>query len=333
MASLNVKTEQVIDGIMLSNNSIGYINYESLVNKPKFNFDTSKNYVTGTYTNNAGYSNNGIWVDMTNGLIHTPCLYTTTSKGLHLKNVVIDGTMTVDRLSAVDKIIIDGPLSANGITGTSLTIGDYNVNDITQPTTDINGNGNYSVRINSNTIVKAAFQCYDLCEQKKTKGNAVGRTPICSAETDGNQISYLSSGTDDNGKKQIHFRGQWEKNITNFIQTYINIDGESDIRLKENIENSTINALNSVMNMKVRQFDWKETRIHQPLGLVADELEEIDPLLTIGGGYNPDKTMNIKSIDRLLLSEYAIKAIQEQQIIIEKQQKEIDNLKKVLNIK
>ena len=87
------------------------------------------------------------------------------------------------------------------------------------------------------------------------------------------------------------------------------------------------------MDMKVREFDWKETKVHQPLGLVADEIEELDPLLTIGGGYESDGSINIKSIDRLLLTEYAIKAIQEQQNIINKQQKEINTLKQALNIK
>ena len=84
--------------------------------------------------------------------------------------------------------------------------------------------------------------------------------------------------------------------------------------------------------MLIREFDWKESKVHQPLGLVADEIEKFDPLLTIGGGYDADGSMNIKSIDRLLLTEYAIKAIQEQQDIINKQQKEIDKLKNILNI-
>lgn len=82
------------------------------------------------------------------------------------------------------------------------------------------------------------------------------------------------------------------------------------------------------MQMQIREFNWKQTGVHQELGCVADELEFIDPLLTVGGGYDDDGTMNIKSIDTLLLSEYAIKGIQELYKQYKLQKKEIQKLKK-----
>lgn len=81
--------------------------------------------------------------------------------------------------------------------------------------------------------------------------------------------------------------------------------------------------------MQVRSFDWKTSEIHQKIGLVADEIEKIDPLLTAGGGYNKDGSMNIKQIDRLLLTEYAIKAIQELTNIVRKQNKRIKTLERM----
>lgn len=84
----------------------------------------------------------------------------------------------------------------------------------------------------------------------------------------------------------------------------------SDVRLKENIEKSDTNALDAVSQMQIRQFDWKGGK-HQHIGFVADELEQIDPLLAIGGGYLKDGSMNIKSIDTLYLLGYVTKAVQE----------------------
>lgn len=51
--------------------------------------------------------------------------------------------------------------------------------------------------------------------------------------------------------------------------------------------------------MKVRQFDWKKERggWHQNIGFVADELEEIDPNLALGGGYDENGEMDIKQIN------------------------------------
>lgn len=53
--------------------------------------------------------------------------------------------------------------------------------------------------------------------------------------------------------------------------------------------------------------------------------------MTLGGGYNEDGSMNIKQIDRLLLAEYAIKAIQELPEMVKKQNKRIEELERRLS--
>lgn len=108
-------------------------------------------------------------------------------------------------------------------------------------------------------------------------------------------------------------------------------DSASDIRLKENVLDCEINALDAVCKMPVCSFDWKETGVHQPLGLVADDIEKIDPLLTLGGGENEDGSMNVKQIDRLLLTEYAIKAIQELSAVVKEQSRKIRKLEEKLD--
>lgn len=86
----------------------------------------------------------------------------------------------------------------------------------------------------------------------------------------------------------------------------------SDVRLKRNIEDTDIdNALEVVGQMKLRQFDWKEDGRHQDIGFIADELEEIDPDLVVGGGTDGEGNMNVKSIETLPLIAYLTKAIQE----------------------
>ena len=106
----------------------------------------------------------------------------------------------------------------------------------------------------------------------------------------------------------------------------------SDIRLKENVKNNETDALETVNQMKVRQFDWKEQMggWHQNIGFVADELEEIDPNLALGGGYDENGEMDIKQINSPDLLNYAIKAIQELSAKVDEQDKRIKELERRL---
>jgi len=95
----------------------------------------------------------------------------------------------------------------------------------------------------------------------------------------------------------------------------------SDIRLKENIKDTTIEALPIINKIQMREFDWiepKEKYKHQPIGMVADEIEKIDPYLTFGGGYTPEGTINVKAVDTFYLTGYLVKAVQELSTKIEK---------------
>lgn len=89
----------------------------------------------------------------------------------------------------------------------------------------------------------------------------------------------------------------------------------SDARLKENIQDSKVSAIDLINKIRLREFNWledgKEGSPHWPIGMIADELEEIDANLAFGGGTNPDGTMNVKGIDVLYLLGWVVKAIQE----------------------
>lgn len=188
-----------------------------------------------------------------------------------------------------------------------------------------------SVSITGNFTVAKKMTFRDYGEEDQPSNPVVKRRPVASAGTATKRVAYLSSGTISgaNGKNTLSVFGQWGSSSYSAKTFYA--DSDSDIRLKENFGECKVNALEAVEQMKVCSFDWKKSGIHQPLGIVADELEEIDPLLTLGGGYNEDGSMNIKQIDRLLLAEYAIKAIQELSEMVKKQNKRIEELERRLS--
>ena len=186
-----------------------------------------------------------------------------------------------------------------------------------------------------NATVGGTLMFYDLENQAKTSGK-VKRQPVASVSADASQVAYLSSGTGSkHGETIVHrrlgIRAKWGG--AGFSTDYLYTDGQvSDIRLKENIENSETDALETVNRMKVRQFDWKERMggWHQNIGFVADELEEIDPNLALGGGYDENGEMDIKQINSQYLLNYAIKAIQELSAKVDKQEKRIKELERRL---
>lgn len=180
---------------------------------------------------------------------------------------------------------------------------------------------------------------YDYENQSKKASEAVTRQPIASVTANGNRVAFLNSDYHANGygagtehsNYRLGVKAQWGGSSyeMHYIYTNLNI---SDIRLKENIENSETDALETVNRMKVRQFDWKERMggWHQNIGFVADELEEIDPNLALGGGYDENGEMDIKQINSPYLLNYAIKAIQELSAKVESQEKRIKELERRL---
>ena len=180
---------------------------------------------------------------------------------------------------------------------------------------------------------------YDYENQSKKASEAVTRQPIASVTADGNRVAFLNSGYHANGygagtehsNYRLGVKAQWGGSSyeMHYIYTNLNI---SDIRLKENVKNSETDALETINQMKVRQFDWKERMggWHQNIGFVADELEEIDPNLALGGGYDENGEMDIKQINSPYLLNYAIKAIQELSAKVEAQEKRIKELERRL---
>lgn len=186
--------------------------------------------------------------------------------------------------------------------------------------------------------VQGSFSFED--SEQTDERSPVRRRPIATLGTVGKKVAFIGCGQTQTGgtdigtsyKNYIEVRGQFT-GAKNFVTSkFYSGSAPSDIRLKENIASSETDALETVNKMKVRQFDWKERMggWHQNIGFVADELEEIDPNLALGGGYDENGEMDVKQINSPYLLNYAIKAIQELSAKVDEQEKRIKELERRL---
>lgn len=121
--------------------------------------------------------------------------------------------------------------------------------------------------------------------------------------------------------------GQLVFTLSNAIWVVLPDGGGSDARLKKNIKDTKINALKDIEQMHFTEFDWKETEEYQDIGLIAQELEKINPNFVSDFKYG-DKEQKIINNPKLIF--YALKGVQELNKIVEEQQKEIEELKKMM---
>lgn len=98
------------------------------------------------------------------------------------------------------------------------------------------------------------------------------------------------------------------------------MDQKSDRRLKENITDTTIQALDKINRLNMVAFDFIESKKHEEIGLIAQEVETIVPRVVSRDPENPDGYLHI---DYTAFVPYLIKAIQELNQKIEKMEKTI----------
>lgn len=85
----------------------------------------------------------------------------------------------------------------------------------------------------------------------------------------------------------------------------------SDIRLKMDIKEPEVaNAMDVINTMQLHSFTRKDSHERYRIGFIADELEQIDPTLTDGGG-EVDGHPYYKSVNELQVTAYVVKALQE----------------------
>ena len=107
--------------------------------------------------------------------------------------------------------------------------------------------------------------------------------------------------------------------INTTVQSY------SDERLKENIRDSE-DGLNIITALKPRRFDWKEGRGNgkkDQLGFVAQEFEQVFPEAVDAKVANYDENIEYKTVGASALIPVLVKAMQEQQAMIETMQSKL----------
>lgn len=98
------------------------------------------------------------------------------------------------------------------------------------------------------------------------------------------------------------------------------IDMTSDKRLKENILDSNIVALDKIKQLKMKSFDFISTGKHEEVGLIAQEVEAVLPSVI---SKNPEKADDYLHIDYVAIVPYLIKSIQELNQKIEEMEKTV----------
>jgi len=98
----------------------------------------------------------------------------------------------------------------------------------------------------------------------------------------------------------------------------------SDRRLKENIVDCEHKALDYIQQFRFKEYDWRKQedrpqQAHTNIGLIAQEVQEVDPTLV----YENGDTMNL---DNLRLTNIALKAIQELALENKKLTQRLENL-------
>ena len=165
---------------------------------------------------------------------------------------------------------------------------------------------------------------------------------------------YINLGTPNNGtgngkfgaNVQVRFYQESSNYYTNIhsnsIKSNISVSlpvnsgtlqvSSSDARLKTNIKDTEVDdAISFINKIHLHSFDWKTDDTHQPIGFIADELEELDERLSVGG--NSDKVdenglpIDPKCVNTFYLQGYEVKAIQELSSKVDALEKENEELK------
>ena len=129
----------------------------------------------------------------------------------------------------------------------------------------------------------------------------------------GTEIYGTGRSPRENGKNAVVWWNQVGEGTVKY-----HIDKASDRRLKENITETSIKALNKINQLVMVAFDFIDSKKHEEIGLIAQDVEAVIPQAISQNPENPDGYLHI---DYTALVPYLIKAIQELNQKIEKLEK------------
>ena len=153
--------------------------------------------------------------------------------------------------------------------------------------------------------VHVPYEFYSIGREDTTQ-----RVPVGSSNQSNQGAAWLGC----TATATLSIRGQW--NSSSWATKTVSVSS-SDVRLKDHIADSTVDALRVLDRIRLRSFSWREDGSYQPIGVIADELEELDPHFTVGGGEDEDGNPIYKSINNLYLLSHCVRAIQQLKAEIE----------------
>lgn len=95
----------------------------------------------------------------------------------------------------------------------------------------------------------------------------------------------------------------------NSIYIFLPDSISSDKKLKKNIKNTKIEALDVIKQMNFKQFDWKKTGQHEELGIIADEVEQIQSDLVSNIEIDGEQTKVFNQSKMILVNSKAIQEL------------------------
>ena len=119
----------------------------------------------------------------------------------------------------------------------------------------------------------------------------------------GNADIYGAGSNPDGGENAVVW---WNQITTAKWRGYAGITSSSDRRLKENIKESPVNALDKIQALNMVSFDFIENQKHEEVGLIAQEVQEVVP-----HAVETDEVTSYLSINYSKFVPYLLKAVQE----------------------
>ena len=129
----------------------------------------------------------------------------------------------------------------------------------------------------------------------------------------GNADIYGAGSNPDGGENAVVW---WNQITTAKWRGYAGITSSSDRRLKENIKESPVNALDKIQALNMVSFDFIESQKHEEVGLIAQEAQNVVP-----EAIEIDEATSYLSINYSKFVPYLLKAVQE----LDQKIKEMEN--------
>lgn len=234
--------------------------------------------------------------------------------------VNMDGSMHCENADFVGSIVTSGEKVSTQLKNGQLSM-DYNYGGIVLPKILMgldsdnepfmyfyNTAGYTGVSISSSGIIsKPGF--FGNLDGKVLNTKGEYKIPISSSTVSGYEIDTIRSVTNSGVKKIVVYGGFGSlSKLPSDNSAVAFSSSESDSRLKKNISDTKVsNALDQILQIKHREFDWKDDNYHNDIGYVAQELETINPRMV----FKPENKNEMYSVNTFYMTSLITKSIQE----------------------